>query len=224
MLPPPAIVDEAPADRPEFDFAVGLSFWAPTERPVLGAFIAFVSWSGIDGVLHVRFYEVGQLTVYAGVEGFYSRALLLEVVGEALLGAVPGGGTWDFTPVHYGAMGRLGASFFPTSRTQPSLFFLAGTDRMNLGMSYTAEDGSYGEARYGETAVRLGGGVGVDFRVGSAALIGVEYRYQAARSFVTDSAVTLQNAQGDPLVDFEQQKWQSPPRGSAWAVRFGRRF
>lgn len=224
MLPPPAIVDEAHLERPEFDLAVGLGFWAPTDRPVAGAVLAFVSWSGLDVTGSVRFYEYGQLTVWAGVEGFYSRSIFLEAIGELALGALDPEGDWNFIPVHYGAAGRLGVSFLPESRFQPGVFFVAGSDKMNLGMEYTSADGVSAEATYGETAMRLGGGVGGDLLMGGGWLLGFEYRYQSARTFVTTSTVTLADPEGNPLVDWEQQTWQSPPRGSAWAVRFGRRF
>ena len=224
MLPPPAIVDAAPAERPEFDLTVGLGFQAPTERPVLGAIVAFVSWMGLDALFTVRFFEWEQLTVTAGVEGFYARSLLLEAIGEFALGALSPEGEWDFTPVHYGAAGRLGVSFFPDSSVQPSLFFLAGTDRMKLGIAYTHDDGQRAEATYGETAMRLGGGLCLDFVMGSGWLLQLEYRYQGARSFVTDTHVVLTDEAGDPLVEWEQQEWQVPPRVSAWGLRFGRRF
>ncbi|HJN75653.1 MAG TPA: hypothetical protein QGF58_17110 [Myxococcota bacterium] len=224
MLPPPAIVDEAPVERLEFDLSVGLGFWAPTDRPALGAVIAFVSWSGLDAVGTVRFYETGPLTVYAGLEGFYNRSLLLEAVGEWVFGALSSEGDWDITAAHYGAAARLGASFAPDSAFQPGAFLLAGTDRLSLGIVYTEDSGTYAEAVYGETAMRLGGGVGADIVMGSGWLVGLEYRYHWARSFVTDTTVTLVDSEGDSIVVWEQQKWQVPPEGSSWALRFGRRF
>ena len=225
LLPSTAFAAET-ADRPELDLTVGLGFAAPTERPVLGAMVAFVSWAGVDALFDVRFYEQGPLCLSAGVQGFYSRSLLLEVIGEALLGSLSAGdgGTWDITPTHYGLAGRLTAGLNAEGRTQPYGLFTVGTDRLSMGIAYTGESGS-GEATYGETAVRIGGGVGVTFVLGEGRwLLQPEYRYVAARSFKTDSTVTLLDANGDPLVEWQQEKWQVPPRGSAWGLRFGKRF
>lgn len=215
----------APSDRPELDLTVGVGFSSPSERPVLGAMVAFVSWAGVDGLFNVRFYENGPLVLSAGVQGFYSRSLLLEAVGEWLLTSLDtSGGTWDITPTHFGMAGRLTAGLNAQGRVQPYGLFTVGTDRLNLAIEYTGDGGS-GEASYGETAVRFGGGIGVDFVLGEGKwLLQPEYRYVAARSFKTDSTVTVVGGDGEPLVEWTQEKWQSPPRGSAWGLRFGKRF
>jgi hypothetical protein len=219
---------EAPgSDRPErlggpsLDLALGLGVMAPTERPVLGLLLAWVSWGGVYGSLDLRFARLGPAQLGLGIEGFYNRALLLEAAGEWVLGL--SGADFDITPHHFGGHGAFSAAFRPDQVFQPYAVALLGTDRLSIDIAYVGASSS-GSGHYAESALRLGGGLGAAWVTDRGLRVGLEGRYLWARSFQTESSVAITDADGEELVTWEQQSWQKPPRGMGLVLDLGWRI
>ncbi len=206
---------------PSLDLALGLGVMSPTERPVLGMILAWVSWGGVYGSLDLRFARLGPAQLGLGIEGFYNRALLLEAAGEWVLGL--GGADFDITPQHFGGHGAFSVALRPERVFQPYAVALLGTDRLSIDIAYVGESSS-GSGRYAESALRFGGGLGGAWVMDRGLRVSVEGRYLWARSFQTSSSVGIVDSEGEPLITWEQQSWEKPPRGMGMVAQVGWRI
>ena len=217
------------------DVKLGVGFNAFSGGP-LGLALSFFSWVGLNGAVDVGVYERDRLSVGVGLEGFNDRPFLSERLGEwALntLGDLSGrtAGDWDITMWHRGFAGRVTLHVTPKSLDQggkkgldPYVVGVLGPRWSRSAISYTSETLGQGSAEYREKGLRGGVGVGLN-GVNESGLIGaVELRYLAGISFQTSTAVNVTNAEGEPLVVWEQARWERPPRGFSWGFSLGYRF
>ncbi|MCK6524879.1 hypothetical protein L6R49_26040 [Myxococcota bacterium] len=217
------------------DVKLGLGFNAFSGGP-LGLALSFFSWVGLNGAVDVGVYQHKSFSVGVGLEGFNDRPFLTERLGEwALntLGDLSGraAGDWDITMWHRGFAGRVTLHIDPNQDGQsprlgldPYVVGVLGPRWSRSAISYVSESLGQGSAEYREKGLRGGVGLGLNGVHESGVLGAVELRYLAGISFQTSSAVNVTNAQGEPLVVWEQQRWERPPRGFSWGFSVGYRF
>lgn len=213
------------------DVKLGVGFNGFTSGP-LGVVLSFLGWVGLDGTVDVGVFRTGPVSFGLGAEVFYDRPLLVEKVGELFLSVVSREeGSWDIQMWHTGFTGRASVHLDPTALgleggegVDPYAVFLLGPRWARYGIEYTSENLGEGSAEYREAGLRTGLGLGIN-GVSDKGLMGTaELRYLVGTRFVTSSAVDIVNAQGEPLLQWEQQKWEQPPRGFSWAFSIGYRF
>jgi len=190
----------------------------------LSLLLSVVGWNELQLCADFGVVEVADLTLGVGVEAFYSRPWLLELLSEGLVDLLsPDEVGFDWRAQDYGAAARGTLHYAGMDTLDFYGLFLAGPRVFTLDVSLedeaTAASGSY---RTGGLKFGVGGGVNAVAR--SGLMGGVELRYLFGFRFREAQSVTLTDSEGTETEVFEMTGYTRPPRGFSWVLYLGYRI